>query len=284
MTAKKNAINISIIVIAFSALIIALCWNYKDGKIAELLYVLSTGVFASGFVTLWVFVYEYNHEKNILLKSIFHNTVDIIESPNLYSLAIIGFHDSGVKEFMKGKHYTPSVFSDTLARMDKFERCHYELCRFVDAILDIGYEKINHANRLIDDIDFWSDTFRKKDSKLSNIISSKIGLPLYETFIFAPGMQYGYLFRFFNGFKFNHVYDAEKIYPLVAELDNILNFGETSRKYSWQDSSCPHSLKSYMHEKLWIFRDAFYSSDVSRKQRRKAKDAFLNGTFYPWIR
>ncbi len=280
MTTKKHAINISIIMIIVSLLIIYICWPQKDAGITELLYVLSTGVFGSSFATLWIFIYEYNRTKEDLLKAIFDEAVAITENNNLRFLSPIGFHDPGVKESMAGKHYIPPVISDTVDNMDKHEKCHYELCRFVDGILDIGYDKIRHVCNMVESIDFWRDSFYR-NSKYRDAIVEKISLPLYEVFITAPAMEDGYLFRYFKDFKSNHICSAEIIYPFVAELDMAIHGTGREHKYSWQNSM---DLRGHMHEKLWIFRDAFYYPHISRKQRRKAKRAFMKGSPYPYIR
>lgn len=280
MTTKKHAINISIIMIVASLLIIIICWPSRDAGITELLYVLSTGVFGSSFATLWIFVYEYNHTKQELLKAIFDEAVAITENNGLRFLSRFGFHDPGIKESMTGKHYIAPVTSDTVENMDKYEKCHYELCRFVDGILDIGYDRISHVCDMVESIDFWCDSFHR-NSKYRDAIVEKISLPLYEVFITAPAMENGYIFRYFKDFKNNHVYNADVIYPFVAELDMAMHGTGRNHKYSWQNSL---DLRVHMHEKLWIFRDAFYSPHITHRQRRKAKRAFMKGTPYPNIR
>lgn len=281
MTAKKNAINISIVMILFSLVVILLCWCKKDEGMTELLYVLSSGVFGSSFATLWIFIYEYNKEKQKLLSTIFHETVSITEENTLRYLDRFGFHDPAMKDYMRHKYYLSPVNADIVEHMGKQERCLYELCRFVDGILDIGYARIDHVCNLIESIDFWSDSFRHKE-KYSNAIISKISLPLYEVFIAAPAMEDGYIFRYFKGFKIDYEYSADQIYDFVSELDKAMHGTGNEEKYAWQKKN--PNLSGYMHEKMWIFRDAFYSPYVSRKQRREALKAFLKDTFYPYIR
>lgn len=279
MTVKKNAINISLIMIAVSLVTALLCWPFSKDGLPELLFVLSTGVFGSSFATLWIFVYEYNRTKYELLKSIFDNAVDITENNGICSLSHFGFHDSDVKSYMTGKHYLPPLPSEKVADMDKLARCHYELCRFVDAVLEISYDRIHNVCEDVESVDFWVDSFRR--SKYRSMVVRHISLPLYEVFVSAPAMENGYLFRYFKDFKVNCACNAEVVYPFVAELDKALYGTGMELKYSWQ--SC-QDLRGHMHEKLWIFRDAFYSPHISTKERRMAKRAFMKGTPYPYIR
>ena len=72
MSAKKNAINISIGMILLSLIIIALCWHGRNEGATELLFVLASGVFGSSFATLWIFIYEYHQAKYVLLLSLIH--------------------------------------------------------------------------------------------------------------------------------------------------------------------------------------------------------------------
>lgn len=280
MTVKKNAINISIIMIFASILVTILCWPYSNTGVAALLYTLSTGVFGSSFATLWIFVYEYNRSKQELLQAIFDETVSIMENNTLCFLSRFGYHEAGMKESMVSKPYIPPAHADAVNAMDKQERCHYELCRFVDEMLDIGYDRIKYVCNLAEGIDFWSDGFRRKDKRRDAIIH-KLSMPLYEVFVCAPAMEDGYLFRYFKGFKTSHTYCADEVYPFVAMLDKALHVPDAQLEFSWPN---PMTLSGYMHEQLWIFRDAFYSSHIDKKQRRQAMQAFLNGSPYPYIR
>lgn len=279
MTVKKHAINISLIMIAVSLGIALLCWPFSGDGVPALLFVLSTGVFGSSFATLWIFVYEYNRAKYELLKSIFDNAVDITENNGICSLAHFGFHDSDVKAAMTGRHYLSPLPTEKVSVMDKQARCHYELCRFIDEVLEIGYDRIRNVCEMVESVDLWSDSFRR--NKYRSMVVRHISLPLYEVFVSAPAMEDGYLFRYFKDFKVNCACSAEVVYPFVAELDKALYGTGMELKYSWQ--SCM-DLRGHMHEKLWIFRDAFYSPHVSAKERRMAKRAFLKGTPYPYIR
>ena len=281
MTAKKNAINISIVMILLSLIIILLCWCEKDKGIPELLYVLASGVFGSSFATLWIFIYEYNKEKHELLSSIFQETTSITENEVLPYLDIFGFHAPEIKKYMQHKYYVSPVNADIVARMDKQDRCVYELSRFVDGILDIGYDRIKHICDLVENINFWSDSFRHGD-KYKDAIVSKISLPLYEVFIAAPAMEDGYIFRYFKGFKTYYEYSAEQIYEFVCELDRVFHGHGGEVKYTWQKKN--ENLCLHVHEQLWIFRDAFFSPYVSRKERCEAIQAFLKNTSYYRIR
>lgn len=280
MTAKKNAINISIVMILLSLIVILICWCWKDkGGIAELLYVLSSGVFGSSFATLWIFIYEYNKEKRHLLSSIFDEAVAIFEFAPLYHLEMFGFYDSGIKEYLEHKYYMPPVNADTVKCMSEQENCLYILCRFVDEVLDIGYGRINHICELVSGIDFWSDSFRRK-LKYKSAISRKISFPLYDVFISAPAMEDGYLFRYFKGFKIYYEYSADQIYDFVCELDKAMHGTSGEVKYTWQNKNL--NLGLHMHEVLWIFRDAFFSPHLSHTERRKAMRAFLkDAPYYP---
>ncbi len=144
MKAKKNAINISIGMILLSLIIIALCWEGRSNGVTELLFVLASGVFGSSFATLWIFIYEYHQTKYLLLKSIFDEVVSLMESDPLPYLDRFGFYDTGIKESMAGKYYVPPRTQDDVQTMDQPAVCHYQLCRFVDAMLDIGYNKITN--------------------------------------------------------------------------------------------------------------------------------------------
>lgn len=281
MAAKKNAINISIVMILLSLVVILICWCWKDnGGIAELFHVLSSGVFGSSFATLWIFIYEYNKEKRYLLSSIFNEAVAIFEFTPLYHLEMFGFYEPGIREYLERKYYMPPVDADTVKHMSKQENCLYILCRFVDEVLDIGYGRIDHICEMVSDVDFWSDSFRRK-LKYKSVISRKISFPLYDVFISAPAMEDGYLFRYFKDFKVNYSYSADQIYEIAGNLDKALH-GSGEVKYSWNNKGL--NLASHMHEALWIFRDAFFSPHLSNRERREAMRAFLKDTPYYRIR
>lgn len=281
MTIKKNAINISIGMILLSLIIILLSWNGRDEGITELLYVLASGVFGSSFATLWIFIYEYHQIKNELLKSIFEDTVSVMEDNGLHSLERFGFYEPKIKASLEHKFYMQPINSDSVQHLSKEDRCLYELCRFVDATLEIDYNRIKHICDMIESIDFWSDAFRH-NSKYRDAIIHKVSLPLYEVFISAPAMEDGYLFRYFKDFRHNYEYSADRIYEFVCELDKAMYSTEGNIKYEWQKSNA--NLRLHMHEKMWIFRDAFYSPHRSRRERREAVKAFLNDTHYKYVR
>lgn len=281
MTAKKNAINISITMIALSLFVILLCWCGRDKGVAELFYVLSSGVFGSSFATLWIFIYEYNKEKRELLSSIFSAVTSIFDHETLPVLERFGFYDWEIKGYMKGKAYMPPVPADVAARMSKQERCVYELCRFVDDVLDIGYDKIEHIRSLVESVDFWSDDFRG-DSKYRDAIMRHISFPLYDVFIRASAMENGYIFRYFKGFKIKCEYSADEIYDFVCELDKSMHGTGDEMKYPWQKRN--FNLRIHMYEKMWIFADAFIPRGLSHERRCEAKQAFLNDIPYKYVR
>lgn len=281
MSAKKNAINISIGMILFSLIIIALCWHGRNEGATELLFVLASGVFGSSFATLWIFIYEYHQAKYVLLKSIFDEVVSIMETDSLPFLERFGFHDAGIKESMVGKYYIPPTTQEDVRTMDKETVCHYELCRFVDAILDIGCDKINHICDMVEQIDFWSDTFRRR-SKYRDMIVRKISLPLYEVFISAPAMEDGYIFRYFKDFKTSYEYTADQVYDFVCEIDRAMHRTDGIITFGWQKRN--NNLRLHVHEQMWIFRDAFYNTHICRKHHRMALNAFMKDTPYPYIR
>ena len=90
MTEKKHAVNISLIMIVLS-LVILLCWPSRNDGITELFFVLSSGVFGSGFATLWIFIYEYRKAKRELFSSIFQQVTSIFEDETLPLLHRFGF-------------------------------------------------------------------------------------------------------------------------------------------------------------------------------------------------
>lgn len=281
MSAKKNAINISIGMILLSLIIIALCWHCRNEGATELLFVLASGVFGSSFATLWIFIYEYHQTKYVLLKSIFDEVVSITETDSLPFLERFGFHDAGIKESMVGKYYIPPTTQEDVRTVDKETVCHYALCRFVDAILDIGCDKINHICDMVEQIDFWSDTFRRR-SKYRDMIVSKISLPLYEVFISAPAMEDGYIFRYFKDFKTSYEYTADEVYDFVCEIDRAMHRTDGIITFDWQKRN--NNLRLHMHEQMWVFRDAFFRTHICRKHRRMALNAFMKDTPYPYIR
>lgn len=281
MSAKKNAINISIGMILLSLIIIALCWHGRNEGATELLFVLASGVFGSSFATLWIFIYEYHQTKYVLLKSIFDEVVSITETDSLPFLERFGFHDAGIKESMVGKYYIPPTTQEDVRTMDKETVCHYELCRFVDAILDIGCDKIHHVCDMVEQIDFWSDSFRHR-SEYRDVIVRKISLPLYEVFISTPAMEDGYIFRYFKDFKTSYEYTADQVFDFVCEIDRAMHRTDGIITFDWQKRN--NNLRLHMHEQMWIFRDAFYNIHICRKQRRMALNAFMKDTPYPYIR
>lgn len=281
MTEKKHAINISLVMIVLCLVIMLLCWPKKDDGIAEFFFILSTGVFGSSFATLWIFIYEYRKAKHELLSTIFREVTSIFENEPLPLLYRIGFYDLQVAVYMERKYYIPPVHMDVVEQMNRSEKCLYELCRFVDGILDVGYDKISHICSLVEEIDFWSDTFRRR-SKYRDAMVHNISLPLYEVFISAPAMEDGYIFRYFKGFRMNYDYSADEVYPFVCELDQAIHGLDGEIKYEWQKRN--QNLVLHMHETMWIFRDAFFSPGLSCGMRYKAIQAFLRHKPYPYVR
>ena len=266
MTEKKHAVNISLIMIVLSLVVILLCWPSRNGGITELFFVLSSGVFGSSFATLWIFIYEYRKAKRELFSSIFQQVTSIFENETLPLLDRFGFYDSQVAAYMEGKYYMSPVHADSVEQMNHPEKCLYGLCRFVDGILEI---------------DLWSDTFRLS-GKYRDAMVRSISLPLYEVFITAPAMEDGYIFRYFKGFKINYDYSAGEVYPLVCELDQAIHGFDSGIKYDWQKRN--PNLRGHMHEAMWIFRDAFFSPELSLRRRYKATQAFLKHKSYPYVR
>lgn len=281
MTEKKHAVNISLIMIMLSLVVILLCWPSRNDGITELFFVLSSGVFGSSFATLWIFIYEYRKAKRELFSSIFQQVTSIFEDETLPLLDRFGFYDSHVAAYMEGKYYMLPVHADAVEQMSHPEKCLYALCRFVDGILEIGYDRICHICDLVEKIDLWSDTFRLSGKYRDAMIRS-ISLPLYEVFISAPAMEDGYIFRYFKGFKINYGYSADEVYPLVCELDQAIHGSDSGIKYDWQKRH--PSLREYMHEAMWTFRDAFFSPELSLRRRYKATQAFLKHKSYPYVR
>lgn len=281
MTEKKHAINISLIMIAVSLALMLLCWRKRDdGGIAGFCFVLSSGVFGSCFATLWIFVYEYRRAKREIFSEIFREVTGIFEYETLPLLYRIDFYGPRTAAYMKGKYYVPPVHADAVERMEPPGRCLYALCRFVDGILEIGCDRINHICDLVERVDFWGDTFGLC-AKYKNAMVENISLPLYEVFITAPAMEDGYIFRYFKGFRANYDYGAEEVYPLVCDLDRAIHGLDGEVKYDWQRRN--PNLGAHMHETMWIFRDAFFSTSVSWRERRRAVRAFLRHTPYPYI-
>lgn len=102
-------------------------------------------------------------------------------------------------------------FTQNLGRtLGKQEQCLYKMYRFVDGILEIGYDRISHILDMVESINFWSDSFRRS-FKRKDAILKKIGMHLYEVSISAPAMKDGYLFRYSKDFKFNFDYSAEQM-------------------------------------------------------------------------
>ena len=281
MTEKKNAINISLGIILLCLIVTIICWSGKDSGLAEILFVFSTGIFCSSFATLWIFVYEYNREKKIVLTSIFNKVYYVMEN-GIYipSMARHGFYDSEVRKYLEGKYYMPPMREQLVLQMEQSERCLYEICRFVDGILEIGYEKINDVHRTIEAVDFWTDSFRKK-LKRRDIILKRISMPIYEVFVFEAAMEEGYIFRYFTQFKNNYLYSADEICFIVEKLDIALYGSNGEISYSWLKQG---NIRGYMHEKLWIFRDAFFMQEMTRAERKKAMKAFIYDEEYYWIR
>lgn len=281
MTEKKYAINISLIMIVLSFIVILSCWPAKDNEIAELFYVLSSGVFGSSFATLWIFIYEYRKTKQELFSSIFQEVTSVFEYETLPLLYRIDFYDPQIEAYMKGKYYMPPVHADVVKRMSHPEKCLYELCRFVDGILEIGYDRICYICDLVEKVDLWSDMFRC-DKKYSSVMVERISLPIYEVFITAPAMEDGYIFRYFKGFKINYDYSADEVYPLICELDRAIHGLDGEIQYEWQRKN--QNLDGHLHEKMWIFRDAFFSPHLPYKERREAVQAFLEDKHYARVR
>ena len=69
----------------------------------------------------------------------------------------------------------------------------------------------------------------------------------------------------------------------LAAADSVIipNCG-SEVEFSWMKDA--RNMRCYMHEKLWIFRDAFFSPELSRKERRKALRAFVFDEPYNHIR
>lgn len=282
MTEKKQAINISFVMIVICLAVMTLCWSEKnDNGIAEIFFILSSGVFVCNFATLWIFIFEYQKAKRELCSAIFREVTSIFENNTLPLLERWGFYDPQVATYMEGKYYMPPVHADIVEQMNQSEKCLYELCRFVDGILNIGYDKISHICNLVDEADFLSDTFRRH-SKYRDALVQNISLPLYEVFISAPALEDGYIFRYFKGFQVNYDYSAGEVFPLVCALDQAIHGFEGGIKYDWQSRN--QNLVLHMHETMWIFRDAFFSVGMSCRMRHKAMRAFLMHEPYPYVR
>ncbi len=282
MNEKKKAINISIRMIVLSLVVIGLCWRKRTDGLPEILYVLSSGVFGSSFATLWIFIYEYNKAKLELFRSLLDEVTSIFENETLPVLERWGFYAPEIETYMTGKYYMPPVHADVFAQMSSQEKCLYMLCRFVDGILETGYGRIHHICDLVSSIAFWSDSFRCGSSKYKKAVERHISFPLYEVFIAAPAMEDGYIFRYFKGFKTTFDYSADEIYQFVCELDQALHGTGSEVKYGWQERAA--NLGVHMHEKMWIFRDAFFSPELPFRRRCRAKRAFLKDKPYECIR
>ncbi len=273
MTEKKHAINISLVMITVAFIITCFFWDCRDEAIPSLTVTLSTGVFGSGFATLCIFVYEYNKKKRELLKAIFDQTNDLFcQMDLLYNMDRFGLYTSGMQEQLKNKYYTSPVSSDSISHMDSTQQCLYFMSRFADTLADIGYAQVQNVLKTIDEIDFWIDSVKPK-SKLSENVKLKLSYPIYDVFVSAPAMEDGYIFRYCNQFKNEYYSDAFDFYPIVEKIDKALNGVDMNNEYHWLNTCL--NMKVYMHEKLWAFRDAFYSRHCSRKERKNALKVFL---------
>lgn len=266
MREKKTAINISLVMITVSFAISVVCFLKREVLLFEIGFAFATGVFGSSFATLWIFVYEYNNAKKELLNSVFNEFVSILKKMEMLPLMERhGLYE--MQDYMRGEYYVMPVFAEHTEKMNREERCLYEMSRFVDVILDIGYENICGVLCKIDGLDFWTDSF-KRNKKIKAAVQKEISLPVYDVLVSAPAMEDGYIFRNFAGFKYKYSYSADEIYPLVKKLDTDIN----------------RTLHGHLYEKLWIFRDALFSPSLSRSQRRKALRALVCGAPYDKIR
>lgn len=266
MREKKMAINISLIMIMVSFAISLVCFFERDVQLFEIGFAFATGVFGSSFATLWIFIYEYNNAKKELLNSIFNEFVSILKKmETLPLMERYGLYE--MQDCMSGEYYVMPVFAEHAEEMNREERCLYEMSRFVDVILDIGYENICGVLCKIDGLDFWTDSF-KRNRKIKAAVQKEISFPVYDVLISAPAEENGSVFQYFAGFKYKYSYSAEEIYSLVKKLDTDIN----------------GTLHGHLYEKLWIFRDALFSSSLSRSQRRKARRALVCGDPYDQIR
>lgn len=282
MREKKNAINISLVMIILCLIIMMICWPGKEDGICEFAFVLSSGVFGSGFATLWIFIYEYHKQKRELLISIFSDGVALMGKMDMLpSMERCGLYNKGMKKYMQGKYYCSPVNADCVVKMSEEEKCLYQMSRFVDGFLDIGYDNIQRLCDNIEKVDFWTDSFRKKD-KLKDSIIAKLSSPIYDVFILALAMDNGYLFRYFSGFKYKLSYSADEIYDFVVMLDRTFHNCSSEVEFSWLKDA--RNMRCYMHEKLWIFRDALFSPELSRERRNKARKAFVFDEPYDQIR
>ncbi len=274
MTEKKYAINISLIMITVAFIITCFFWDSRDEAIPSLIVTLSTGVFGSGFATLCIFVYEYNKQKQELLKAVFDKTNSLmLQTDLLYNMDRFGLYTEEMCERLKNKYYSSPVSSDSISNMNNTDQCLYFMSRFADTLSDIGYGQIQNILKTIDEIDFWSDSLKPK-SKLSKAVKLKLSCPIYDIFVTAPAMEDGYIFRYCNQFRNEYYSDAFEFYPVVEKIDKALHGMNMSSEYEWLNT-CPN-LKNYMNEKLWAFRDAFYSKQCSKKERKNALKVFLD--------
>ncbi len=281
MTVKKNAVNISVFMVLASLVSMLICWYGRDRGITAFLFTLASGVFGSGFAALWIFIYEYNQAKQELLAFLFDEVVSVFEKETLPVLDRYGFYDPEIREYLKHRYYMPPVPADAVMRMGRPEQCLYELCRFVDGVLEIGYDRIRGICHLDSQIDFWTDSLRRRN-RYRDAVVRRITLPVYEVFLSAPAMEEGYIFRYFRDFQTNYQYTADEIYGFVCELDQAMHGTGGAVKYNWQKRN--PTLPLHMHETMWIFRDAFFSPHASGRERRRARRAFLKDTSYSYIR
>ena len=297
MRNKKKEINLSILLIIVTIIISFICWRLKtDYPVFEFFFALSSGICGSSFATLCIFISNYRTEKEKLLRTVFQE--------GLYICGQLPFFEDFVsdqrrmEEYLAGKTYISPTLQMDYNKMCPEEKTLYNICRYVDSFLELGYERIEKFWDDINSIDFWTDPIELPDSFASSKILRKLWnknylainkskkhrinvkfFPVYIVLMSPSVAEDKYIFYNFSDFRDKKRRPAYDIYCLVKELDHKINGPCDEIKWIGTDMK---GLRSYLHESLWIFRDAFLAGKSI--MRDEALKALMTGSKYKYIR
>lgn len=277
MASKKNAINISILLVLISIVIMLIIGNLEQANYwNETVFAVMSGVCGSSLATLWIFIFEYRIEKQRLLQEIFSLGIEIKDR-------LPWFHDlkenDKVFSYLQGKQYTQALYHQNYESLSPEEKAYYEVCKFTDLMLNVSSKRVERFWADICELDFWTDNcftkcFRKKT--YSEMICATFS-PVYTSLTTATTLNNGYNFQVLFDFRHHGFYDADSIYGLRKDM---ISYMHTALQAT--GSTVP-SLSAYFYEKLWIFRAAFCKNE-NREDQRQALSAFMKGTEYRKIR
>ncbi len=274
MSEKKQAINISLILVLINLALAYVCWLLQNCyPFMSFLFSVFSGILGSGLAALWIFVAEYRREKKRLLEDIFREI-------NHIRVNLPYFHQYEqnmdlLRRYMDTQYYQEPQPKSIVCQMNALEKTTDSLCRFVDKMLDLDYNTIDQAIKKVYEVDFWWPSKKHQET-----IRQRLGYSLYSAIMSKPAEEEDYVFRYFRNFRDDKSYTAGDILEIVMDLHHAFHVECDCGK----PNKASDSLNGQLYESLWIFRNAFFMPQPTRKERKEAMSAFLYDTPYYRIR